>query len=301
MKNFGLVIVLLIAFNSVSGQATINVPVGGNLQGAADTARCGDTIVIQAGAKFVTPGLEVPALILRKSCSTTKPITIKSDVALPPTFRTQSSAQLAALNLPRIVSNTSTPAVEFVGGSAGYRLIGIEVTNDDRGTGVVNNGLVLAGLRHGSSPNVTRETVPRDIEFDRTWIHGREDGTNSEVATCLRGFTLGANNFRVVNSRVAGFRAFMPHTTGAGASTQAILIEKGPGPYLIQNNFLEAWFTTIFTGGGPQWVTNQATVSNASLSQATLSNVSNLAIGDYIAFKVSGQGSEISSELGLRA
>ncbi|MGH9967078.1 MAG: right-handed parallel beta-helix repeat-containing protein [Pyrinomonadaceae bacterium] len=280
-------LLLIALLTRVTSQTIIQVRAGDNLQGKADSANCGDTLLTDRGAIFVTPGLEIPAFIGKKAC-VANPITVTTTGTLPASFETLPVAELRALNLPKIVSNTSTPAVELQAGSSGYRFVGIEILNDSRNKTIVNNGLVIAGVRHGSSPGITLATVPRNIVFDRVWVHSEEDGTDSETATCLRGFMLGAADFTITNSRVVVTGAFTPLSSGPGQSTQAILIEKGPGPYTITNNFLHAWFTTIFTGGGPQWITNQATVSNATLSQATLSNVNNLAVGDYIAFKVSG-------------
>ena len=288
-------LLLLVGTGNAARAATIVVPAGGNLQAALNAAQCGDTVVLEAGATFTVAGLEQPFQLKPKgACTGTDAdwITVKGSNAdsLPATLRPLSVQQIRALNFPKLVTNTSTPALEAVASAHHYRLIGIEITNDSQGGTLSNNGLIFAGIIHGSSPALTFATVPRSIEFDRVWVHSEEDGTDSEIATCLRGFLLGAADITIKNSRVAGFRAFAPGTFNP-QSSQAILIEKGPGPYTISNNFLEAWFTSIFTGGGPQWVTNQAAVSSgATLSQATLSNVNNLAVGDYIAFKVTGQG-----------
>ena len=287
---------LLLLVGAVARAATIVVPAGGDLQGALNAAQCGDTVVLEAGAAFTVAGLEQPFQLKPKgACTGTDAdwITVKGSNAatLPATLRPLSVQQIRALNLPKLVTNTSTPALEAVARAHHYRVIGIEITNDSRGGTLSNNGLIFAGIVHGSSPPLTLATVPRSIEFDRVWVHSEEDGTDSEIATCLRGFLLGAADITIKNSRVAGFRAFHPGTT-TPASSQAVLIEKGPGPYTISNNFLEAWFTSIFTGGGPQWITNKATVApGATLTQATLSNADNLSVGDYIAFAVSGQGS----------
>lgn len=288
-----ILLLLIIPDNQVNA-ATVFVPAGGDLYSALGNANCGDTIVIEAGATFTVAGLERPFVLKSNSrCGTTAAdwITVRSSNAdsLPTSLRDLSPAQIAGLNLPRLITNNATPAMEAEAGAHHYRVIGLEIKNDSRGGTIVNNGLVFAGIRHGSSPPLTLATVPNFIEFDRVYVHSEEDGTDSQYATSLRGFWLGASNITVKNSRVAGFRAFYPGTTTA-VSSQAFLIERGPGPYTIDNSFLEAWFATIFTGGGSQWVTNQATVApGATLNQATLSNVNNLGIGDYIAFKVSGQ------------
>ena len=285
------------AVNHSAHAATIDVPSGGDFQAALNLANCGDTIVLQAGGSYIVSVLEQPFLAKAKgACTGTDAdfITIQGSNSntLPSSLRDLSPSQIRALSLPKLITKVSTPALEFQAGSHHYRFLGIEITNDSLNQTLVNNGLVFAGIQHGSSSNITLATVPRKIEFDRTWVHGEEDGTDSTTATCLRAFWLGAAEFTIKNSRLGGFRVFYPGTQGPGASSHAVLIEKGPGPYLISNNYIEAWFASIFTGGGPQWITNQATVApGATTTQATLSNVNNLAVGDYIAFRVTGQGS----------
>lgn len=70
-------------------------------------------------------------------------------------------------------------------------------------------------------------------------------------------------------------------------TTRAIFIGAGPGPYLIQNNYLEAYYGAIFTGGGGLWVepANQATVGAApapTLTSVHLDKIGNLKVGDLI-------------------
>lgn len=324
---------------------TIAVPIGGNIQAAADSASCGDHVVAARdfliSTKLGIEGLEVPALILRKQCPDNNSIVIEAaDSASIPSLELLSTARIKKLRLPEIVTNQSTPAVEFVANASSYRMIGWEVRNNSRGKTIVNNGLIIAGIRHGSSPGITLKTVPRKISWERSWVHSEEDGTpdeNSEIATCLRGFALGAADFSVIDSRVVVTGAFTPlpfpikargvysatvqyvagdvvmhdgevwqaikSQTGATPdrnanwtvvrpqSTQAIFVAKGPGPYNFAGNMLSAWFTSIFYGGDPQWITNQTTVVTATASRATLTTAAGIKVGTYLAFKVSGQKS----------
>ncbi|MGH9024290.1 MAG: hypothetical protein ACRDV9_14545, partial [Acidimicrobiia bacterium] len=59
-----------------------------------------------------------------------------------------------------------------------------------------------------------------------------------------------------------------------------------PGPYSIVNNFLEAWFNNLFTGGGSMWTPNTATLTASTATTATMSTVANLSVGDVVAFKM---------------
>ncbi len=276
------------AINSSVSAATIVVPAGGSVQAAINAANCGDTIVLQGGATWVTPGLEVPVILLKnKPCSNDSWITIRtSDLnGLPGEGQRVTPAHVGVM--AHLITNRSTPAIEAEPGANHYRLIGLEIRNDGS---VINQGLVNIGPSSGSTPHPTFATVPRHIEFDRCYIHSIEDGTDSAYGTGVRGFNIAGSNITIRNSRIAGFRGWFPGTQTA-ISSNAVLLGAGPGPYTITNSYLEAWFVPLFTGGANQWITNRATVSNASLSQATLSNVNNLAVGDLIAFEVTGDPS----------
>ena len=277
----------------VAKGATIEVPSGGNLQAALDVANCGDTIVLQAGESYIASLLEQPFLAKAKgACTGTNSdfITIRgSNVgALPASLRDLSLSQISALSLPKLITKVSTPALEFEAGSHHYRFVGIEITNDSVNQTQLNNGLVFVGENSGSQRAITLANVPHDIEFDRCYVHPEtSDGTTSEYSTAIRGFFVSAKNLTIRNSRIAGFRTFWKPGYSTPLSSNAILINKGPGPYTISGNYMEAWFGTVFTGGGPQWVVNSASVApGATTNQATLTNVvgSLPSVGDYIAF-----------------
>jgi hypothetical protein len=53
----------------------------------------------------------------------------------------------------------------------------------------------------------------------------------------------------------------------------------------ILNNYIEAQFNNVFTGGGGQTTTNTAMMSSMTTSSGTFSNVTNLAVGDYVAMQ----------------
>lgn len=277
--------------------ATIEVPSGGNFQAALDLANCGDTIVLEAGGSYIVSLLEQPFVAKAKgACTGTSAdfITIQGSNfnALPASLRDLLPSQISALSLPKLITKVSTPALEFEAGSHHYRFVGIEITNDSQNQTQLNNGLVFVGENSGSQIPITLTNVPHDIEFDRCYVHAEgTDGTTSEYSTAIRGFSVIAKALTIKNCRIAGFRTFWKPGHTNPLSSNAVLITKGPGPYTIVNNYMEAWFATIFTGGMPQWVTNSAAVApGATTTQATLTNVVGTlpAVGDYVAFLAPG-------------
>jgi hypothetical protein len=283
-------LLLSVQISSKTNAATLSVPAGGNLQAALDSAQCGDTVVLAAGATFVVPDRFQPFIARNRGvCTGTNSdfITIQSSGALSLSAGATVKPQDASF-MARLVANGSTPALEFEGGSHHYRVIGLEITNDSGGGTQLNNGLVYVGENSGNQLQITLANVPHDIEFDRCYVHAEAtDGTTSEYSTAIRGFSVSAKNLTIKNSRIAGFRIFWKPGFTNPLSSNAVLINKGPGPYTITGNYMEAWFGTIFTGGGPQWVTNSASVAaGATLNQATLTNVVGTmpAVGDYVAF-----------------
>jgi hypothetical protein len=273
---------------------TITVNAGGDLQAALDQAAStsGDvTIIVAAGATFITPGSSnqfygMPFYV-RKKVDSGK-ITITTSGTLP------SGRVTGANGMAKLVTRYSTPALEFAPQSGPVDIIGLETTNDSQGGTQLNNGLVFVGEQSGQYSGVIAgvSDVPHDISFDRCYVHSEKgDGTTSQYSSSVRGFLATAKNLTIKNSRIAGFRTFWKPGETNPLSSNALLISKGPGPYYFLNNYAEAWFGTVFTGGGPQWVINSATVaSGATTTQATLTNVVGVLprVGSYVAFEAPG-------------
>ncbi len=146
---------LIIGLSGLAHASVTTVPSGGDLQGAIDIAQCGDTIVLEAGGTYLVSMLEQPFVGKAKGpCTGTSAdfITIQGSnfASLPASFRDLSPAQINALNLPKLVTRVSTPALEFEAGSHHYRFVGIEITNDSVNQTQLNNGLVFVGENSGS-------------------------------------------------------------------------------------------------------------------------------------------------------
>jgi len=227
--------------------AITTVNAGGDFQAALNSANCGDTIQLQAGATFIG-AFNFPA----KGCDDNHWIIVRTsapDSSLPaegnrltpcyagvsslpgrPSFHCASTQNvLAKLVMPM---SASGPIV-FLPGSNHYRLIGLEVTRTP-GSGIV---YALASV-------ATTGGTADHLILDRVWFHGTaQDETK-------KGFLLGGMSYA---SAIDSYFSDLHCTSVAGACTDASAVGGGDndpvGPFKIVNNFLEASGENILMGG----------------------------------------------------
>ncbi|MBV9572927.1 MAG: hypothetical protein JOY93_02645 [Acidobacteriales bacterium] len=233
----------------------IDVREGGNLQQALDHAKCGDTIRLQQGMVFAGK-FELPA----KPCDDNHWIVIRTaaaDSALPPPGTRLTPCYSGVNSLPgrkplncsstekitaRIDGRGPAGPITFAAGANHYRFIGLELSR-----GPDNSGLRIVYQIAGPT-----EKKPADhIIFDRVWAHGTPQEETAHGIR-LNGVTYAA----IVDSTLTDFHCI----AGTGGCTDAQAISGGngdlpAGPFLIQNNFLEASGQDIMFGGGPGTVT----------------------------------------------
>jgi hypothetical protein len=209
---------------------SLSVAAGGNLQAAIDSARRGDVIRLAAGATF-TGNFVLPA----KSGSGW--ITIMSAGALPAEGTRVTPASAAAF--AKIRTPNVSPAVSTAPSASAsyYRLVGLDIGS----TASMSYSLVYLGDPTGKATGV--DQLPTHIYLDRVWIHGL---VNQAIQRCL---ALNSRSSGVVDSYLAG--CHMKHQ-----DAQAIAAWAGPGPYKIENNFLEGSGENILFGGGDPWIPN---------------------------------------------
>ena len=233
--------------NTPAPGSTSTVSSGGDLQSALNSANCGDTIQLQAGATF-TGVFTFPA----KSCDDNHWIIVRTsanDSTLPaegsrltpcyagvsslpgrPSFHCVSTNNVLA---KLVVAASDNGPIIFASGANHYRLIGLEVTRV-AGTGVV---YALSSVAVGGTAN--------NLILDRLWLHG----TAQDETT--RGVNLGGSTYlSIVDSFFTDFHCIA--ITGVCGDAQAIVGGLGNdqmGPYKIVNNFLEASGENILFGG----------------------------------------------------
>jgi hypothetical protein len=233
--------------------STLSVQAGGNLQAALDNANCGDTIALQAGATFTGT-----FYFQAKNCDNANWIIVRTsapDSSLPAEGQRLTPCYAGVASLPGrpqyacstprnvlaklVVPDAGSVVVRFQPGANHYRLLGLELT---RSTGT-RGAPSLISLAPGGSAEY--------IVVDRSWLHGTaKDETD-------QGFSLdGTNYVAIVDSYFSDFHC----TAMTGACTDSHAMSGGlgrhqDGPYLIQNNFLEASGEAILFGGGGATVT----------------------------------------------
>ena len=215
----------------VTGQI-IDVNSGGNLQAAINAAQPGDEIVLQAGAVFTGP-------ITLPNFSGSGWITITSSGAgsLTPGAHVDPSdvSDMATILAP----GSSGPALQTAPGAHNYYISGLNITAASSVTSMTS----LVNLGDGSSAQNTVAEEPSNIILNQDYIHG------SSTLSLQRGISLQSASTAIVNSYISDI-----HSSSQDA--QAIAGWNGSGPYLIQNNFLEASGENVMFGGADPSIPN---------------------------------------------
>ena len=203
---------------------------GDNLQKALNAADPGDELVLEAGATF-TGNFVLPVKVGSSF------ITVRSSSCdqLPTGMRVSlTQAPLMA----RLATPNSSPVLFAPVKSHHFRFQCLEFT---QGTEVEKWGYNLIQLGEGASNENQKklELVPHDFEFDRVIVRTRDSQTGLQ-----RGLTLNSAATTITNSYFSDIKL-------AGTETQAIGGWNGPGPYLIENNYIEAAGMSILFGGAP--------------------------------------------------
>ncbi len=234
------------------------VKAGADLQQVLKNARCGDTLLLQAGATF-TGIYNLPA----KACDAQHWIVIRTsapDSALPPEGRRISPCYAGVASLPgRPSFSCATPTkvmakitgdkagpILLANGSNHYRLgPGLEITRPLTSLGYVNLVSASGAAQH--------------IVIDRDWIHGVPQYDT------VRGVMLsGVTDAAIVESYLTDFHCAA--LIGACTDAQAIAGGTGSRPqgvWKIHNNFMEGAAETILFGGVQ---TNSVTPADIEIS-----------------------------------
>ena len=211
--------------------ATIFVAAGGNLQQALNAAQPGDTILLQENAEFVgnfvLPAKTGDAWIILRSAA--------PDTALPGSgvrIRPSHAPLLARLRSPN-----SSAALRTAPGAHHWDIRYLEFPANQGGLGDIIQ------LGDGSSAQNSLAQVPHHFVLNHVYVHG------DPLFGQKRGIALNAAHVTISDSHISDCK-------GVGQDTQAIGGWNGPGPYLIENNYLEAAGENLLIGGSDPAIAN---------------------------------------------
>ncbi|HEX5055632.1 MAG TPA: hypothetical protein VFX02_03955 [Gammaproteobacteria bacterium] len=226
----------------------IKVPRGGDLQRALDDARGGDIITLEPGAVYTGPF----TLPVKRGAAWIVVRTETADKHLPPPGKRIDPSYAPAL--PKLVAAPDEPVLRTEAGAHHYRFIGLEVhpaadaaaspTQMARAVrNLIKGGEITDALRFSNQTLVqlganrqNSAEVPHHIIFDRCYLHGGPRGAR-------RGIALNSSHTAVIDSWLADFKT-------VGEDSQALAGWNGPGPFRIENNYLEGAGENVMFGGG---------------------------------------------------
>jgi carbohydrate binding protein with CBM6 domain len=223
----GLCLALALFLPRVSAAATIPVAAGGSLQAAIDAAKPGDVIELQPGATFDGPF----RLRAKAGMSATSRITIRTAGSTGLPAAGQRITPAASPLLAKIRATSAGSGIKTEAGAAYWTLMLLEFLP---ATSTASANLVEFGGAGTSQSSLS--VVPHHLVMDRCYLHG-----NASYGQ-RRGLALNSGDTQVINSHFADFK-------GVNQDTQAILGWNGPGPFVIENNHLEAAGENIMFGG----------------------------------------------------
>ena len=222
----------------------VRVPAGADLQAAINAAQPGDELLLAPGASYVGN------FWLPNKGGSSSWITIRTDVpdaaiGAPGTRMTPSraaSANLARIQSPNIYSTITTDLTAHH-----YRFTGVEIG----ATSSANDINAIVRFGDNTTAQNSAATTANNLILDRTYIHGLP---NLSTRRCVM---LNSASTAVVESWISECHS-------NDGDSQAIVGWNGPGPFLIQNDYLEAGHEVIMFGGGGM------TTPNASPADITI-------------------------------
>lgn len=267
-------LLLLAIASSTYAQTTVVVPSGGDLQSFINqlASGAGGRIELEPGAEYVGN------FRLRKGPTATNPITIITRGFSVPDGKRVTPSDFPTMAKVLAPCAGPGPLIEADTGAGYYKLIGLELSVkyiDGRDC----HASFLVDLSNGGDNNPAYgQYLSHNIVFDR--VHAKGKFNDARFAFVFNGI-----NQSLINSWVSDFA----NGGGLNRDSAGVWLGTGPGPYLIENNHIEAGMWMIFTGGADGDSPNFGMV--ASGSTASMLNLSGLqgvlpSIGDFVSVKV---------------
>lgn len=208
-------------FQPGRAEQVLQVPEGADLQQALDRARPGDTILLRPGARyignFVLPKKEGSQYI------TVRTADVNGQPAMGMRVHPSHESKLAKIGSPN-----GQPALRTAAGAHHWRIQVLEFLPNRNGAGDI--------ITLGDAAERDLNQVPHDLIVDRCYIHG------DPALGQKRGIALNSGTTVIRGSYISDMKV-------RGQDAQAIAGWNGPGPYTIENNYLEAAGENFMLGG----------------------------------------------------
>ena len=204
--------------------ATTRAHSSAELHQALKAARPGTVIVLDPGVEYVGSFVLPP-----RTDAGSAFITIRTDGPGLPGPDTRTGPQFVA-KLALLRSDTQEPALRTAPGTHHWR-----IENVAFGPSRTGDGDIIA-LGSGGRAQSDLASVPRDLILDRVYIRG------DPLRGQRRGIALHSATTTIVRSYIADIKA-------VGVEAQAICGWNGPGPYTIENNYIEGAGENLMFGG----------------------------------------------------
>jgi hypothetical protein len=130
-----------------------------------------------------------------------------------------------------------------------------------------------------------------NIVVQRCYFHQKESGANYNRSVVRAVWFEGRNlTFKWNHVFLVGY--LYPEQAGGSSTyqmdTTALLSVGGPGPILLEDNYINVWWNGFFLGGGDTAPMNFATLTNATTTSAIFSNTTGIKEGLVIRFSLEG-------------
>ena len=203
---------------------TINVRAGDALQAALDRAQPGDQVLLQNGATFQG------SFYLRRKSGSGWIVIRPASMSGIPAAGTRVSPANAAVMPKLVMTRGNDGAVRAMSGAGYYRLVGLELTVSP----AVRDLNAIVRLHVDKAKEVAQ--LPHHIVLDRTYVHGQP---GRSVTRCV-----------MMNSAAtAVVDSYLSECHARNRDSQAISAWTSPGPFKIENNFLEGAGENVMFGG----------------------------------------------------
>lgn len=277
--------------------ATCNAGTSSALSSCISTVTFGDTIVLTAGATYMSPAFN--GFIFGNKGTGTSFITVTTSntsvlpakLAQYPTnysFTDPSRYRITtaeAANMPKIVATDGFAApINFSHGAHHWKFVGIEVTNQ---------AFVNFLITTSTSPETSLSQYAHDLWFEQMYVHPKEEtgdiNVNFQRRSVEKGALVNGRNFTFRNSAFQGFTGRDTDNTYT-MDTNAIMYVAGEGGLDIQNCLLEGQSNNLWLGGGGSQIVppnHTATITNPTLTSGTLSQSTDLVVGDLFSVFIS--------------